>query len=148
MEGVRFSYSERGEILHVIRAGVLVRAGAPDDGEDSDVIHVSNGFTMYIEGDENTHQAQLSASRGKLDEAAMRLVAEDDVVLKNTDGDRLETEYLVWAHDSDRVHTDRPVAIYTSNGVIFGKGLESDARFESYRILQPSGEIPIDLSSR
>ncbi len=142
MEGVRLSYSERGKVQHVLVANQLIRSGADDNpAESKDFIEVEGGFTLYLGGDENLHQSKLTASKGTLDEASLRLVAENDVVLQNDVGDRLETEYLVWSEDSNRVYTNRAVAIYTEDGVLYGRGLESDGRFERYQILQPTGEM-------
>ena len=148
IENVRFAYSERGTVKHVLIAHQLSRTTRTRADEDSDaptegLILVEGGFTLFVDGDEQLHQASLSAQRGTLDEAHMRLEAEDKVVVTNRVGDRLETEYLVWSSDSDRVYTHRPVAIYTATGVIRGEGLESDNRFENYRILRPTGEIEV-----
>ena len=62
----------------------------------------------------------------------------------DAEGDVLETEYLVWSEDSNRVWTNRPVTIRTTDGVIYGEGLESDARFENYRIIKPRGEMVLE----
>ena len=43
----------------------------------------------------------------------------------------------------NRVYTHRPVTIHTATGIIRGEGLESDNRFENYRIIQPTGEIEV-----
>lgn len=148
LENVRFAYSERGEVKHVLVAQSLTRTSRTPREESSEdasagLIQVQGGFTLYIDGDEREHEASLSAKRGTLDEAHMRLEAEDKVIVTNRVGDRLETEYLVWSNDSDRVYTHRPVSIFTSTGVIRGEGLESDNRFENYRILKPTGEIDV-----
>jgi hypothetical protein len=34
--------------------------------------------------------------------------------------------------------------ITSKDGILYGEGLESDARFENYRILHPSGEIVLE----
>lgn len=148
LENVRFAYSERGEVKHVLLATSLTRTSRTsreesEAEEGAGLIQVQGGFTLYIDGDERQHEASLSAQRGILDEAQMRLEAEDKVVVTNRAGDRLETEYLVWSNDSDRVYTHRPVSIFTATGVIRGEGLESDNRFENYRILRPTGEIDV-----
>ena len=71
------------------------------------------------------------------------LIAIDDVVLINNEGEKLQTEYLVWSNDSDRVYTNRPVRIETLTGTLEGKGLESDSKFENYRILNPTGAFEL-----
>ena len=62
----------------------------------------------------------------------------------NKEGEKLNTEYLVWSNDSDRVHTNRPVRIESKSGTLEGNGLEADSKFENYRILNPIGafELP------
>lgn len=144
IENGRFQYSEHGTIIHVLKASVLSRTESGTAESSEDLVEVSDGFELFIGGDEQSHSAQMQAQIGWLDEKNLRLVAEDQVVLKNASGDILETEFLVWAEDSDRVWTNRPVTITTHDGILFGEGLESDARFENYRIIRPSGEIVLE----
>ena len=61
-------------------------------------------------------------------------------------GDTLLTELLYWSADSDRVHTPARVEVRTLEGILRGTGLESDARFERYRILEPTGTFVIDTT--
>lgn len=143
MEEVRLTYSERGNVQHVLVASQVVREPKNGNEDETESIAVDGGFTLYLGGDETTHASKLAAFKGTMDEAKLRLVAENQVVLENEAGDRLETEYLVWNEDSNRVYTNRAVTIYTADGVLHGRGLESDSRFESYRILQPTGELTV-----
>ena len=142
IHGGAFSYSEKGEIKNELQAGRLERWES--DGESSEVWRVSEGFTLYIDGDKLNHEAILSGGRGTYDADAGHLIAHDNVVLVNTEGERLMTEYLVWSNDSDRVHTNRPVSIETKTGTLNGKGLESDSRFENYRIIDPTGAFDLN----
>ena len=70
--------------------------------------HVDGGFTLYIGGTQAKHNAKLSAVRGTYDDEAGRLEAWEEVVLVNEEGERLETEHLIWSHDFDLVRTNRP----------------------------------------
>lgn len=142
IHGGSFSYSEKGVIRNELQAGRLERWES--DGETSEIWRVSEGFSLFIEGDKSNHEAILSGGRGIYDADVGHLIAHDNVVLVNTDGDKLMTEYLVWSNDSDRVHTNRPVSIETSSGILHGKGLESDSRFENYRIIDPTGAFEIE----
>ena len=132
-----FSYSEKGEIKNVLEAGKLERF------EDNDIWEVEDGFTLYISGDKTSNQATLSGGRGVYDSKIGHLIARDDVVLVNNEGDRLKTEYLVWSNDSDKVHTNRPVSVETSTGILFGRGLVADGSFENYKILEPTGSFDL-----
>jgi LPS export ABC transporter protein LptC len=136
-----FTYSERGETLHVLKAGELTRIEGGSAESPEDLVEVREGMELFIDGDEADHQAHLRAQWASLDEKKLRLVAEHEVVLSNRKGDVLETEYLGWAEDSNRVWTNRPVTITSEQGVLYGEGLESDGRFENYEIIRPKGEI-------
>ncbi|MDA0303424.1 MAG: LPS export ABC transporter periplasmic protein LptC [Bacteroidetes bacterium] len=144
IENGRFQYSEKGEVMHVLTASTLRRVEDGTAEKSEDLVEVSNGFELFLGGDEQDYEAHIQAQTGWLDEKNLRLVAKDQVVLRNVSGDVLETEYLVWAEDSDRVWTNRPVMITSKDGILYGEGLESDARFENYRILHPSGEIVLE----
>jgi len=138
MEDVRFSYSERGEIVHVLLARHITRT----EGSAA-TVEASGGITLYVDGDEKRHGAKMTARQGKLTESTFEVEAEYVVVVVNTAGDRLETEFITWSAESDLIRTDRPVVIYTAEGIIRGTGLESDSRFERYRILKPTGELDV-----
>lgn len=139
-----FRYSERGEILHELRASEMRREERGNAEVSEDIVEVRNGFELFIGGDSANHEAHMRAEWATLDEKNLRLVAKHAVTLRNVEGDILETEYLVWSEDSNRVWTNRPVTIRTADGVIFGEGLESDARFETYRIIRPRGEMLLE----
>ena len=132
-----FQYSEKGEVRNILEAGKLERF------ENNDIWQVDEGFTLYIEGDKSTNRAQLSGGRGTYDSKTGHLIARDGVLLVNSEGDKLKTEYLVWSHDSDKVHTNRSVSVETATGVLFGKGLEADGSFENYKILEPTGSFDL-----
>jgi LPS export ABC transporter protein LptC len=132
-----FQYSEKGKVRNVLDAGKLERF------ENNDIWQVDEGFTLYIAGDKMTNRATLSGGRGTYDSKTGHLIARDQVLLINSEGDKLKTEYLVWSHDSDQVHTNRAVSIETATGIIFGKGLEADGSFANYKILEPTGSFDL-----
>ena len=140
----KFTYSERGSTLHVLKAGEMTRIEGGSAESPEDLVEVRNGMELFIDGNESNHEAHLQAQWASLDEKNLRLVAEHEVVLSNRKGDILEKEYLVWAEDSNRVWTNRPVTITSDQGVLYGEGLESDGRFENYQIIRPKGEIILE----
>lgn len=143
-----FTYSERGQTLHVLKAGEMTRIEGGSAESPEDLVEVRNGMELFIDGNESNHEAHLQAQWASLDEKQLRLVAEHEVVLSNRKGDVLETEYLVWAEDSNRVWTNRPVTITSDQGILYGEGLESDGRFENYEIIRPKGEIILEGSEK
>jgi LPS export ABC transporter protein LptC len=143
-----FTYSERGNTLHVLKAGEMTRIEGGSAESPEDLVEVRKGMELFIDGDESDHEAHLQAQWASLDEKQLRLVAEHEVILSNRKGDVLETEYLVWAEDSNRVWTNRAVTITSDQGILYGEGLESDGRFENYEIIRPKGEIILEGSEK
>ena len=143
-----FEYTERGKVIQSLRASRLERWESEDDADEGPSLwHVDQGFTLFIGGTQTRHSARLSAVRGTYDDQSNRLEAWEEVVLVNHEGDRLLTEHLVWSHDSDLVHTDRPVEIETAQGVLRGRGLRADSQFEKYEILAPTGSFDLGMDS-
>lgn len=141
-----FEYTERGKLVQALEANRLERWDNPkgkSDQENVPLWQVSEGFTLFIGGNRERHAATLQADRGTYNDQAGRLEAWDNVVLVNTQGERLETEHLIWSHDSDLVYTKRPVSIETVQGLLRGRGLRSDSRFERYEILNPTGSFDV-----
>lgn len=141
-----FEYTERGKVIQSLQASHLERWET--EGEESEVPslwHVDQGFTLFIGGTQTSHSARLSAVRGTYDDQSSRLEAWEEVVLVNQQGERLLTEHLVWSHDSDLVHTDRPVEIETAQGILRGRGLRADSQFEKYEILAPTGSFDLGM---
>lgn len=143
-----FTYSERGNTMHVLKAGEMTRIEGGSAESPEDLVEVRKGMELFIDGDESDHEAHLKAQWASLDEKQLRLVAEHEVILSNRKGDVLETEYLVWAEDSNRVWTNRAVTITSDQGILYGEGLESDGRFENYEIIRPKGEIILEGSEK
>ncbi len=150
VEGGYFEYTERGEVIQALEAAKLER-WENESSEDNALLdplwQVDEGFTLYIGGTKTSHTARLSAVRGTYDDQAGRLEAWENVELVNESGDRMQTEHLIWSHDSDLVRTNRPVEIHTAQGVLRGRGLRADSRFERYEILSPTGSFELGVDA-
>ena len=141
MTGAILEYSEMGVPSHRLRAGTMERSS-----EEEAVWTVGEGFVLDVLAKDGAGSAALSADRGTFEETSRFLKAEGNVQLVGEGGDTLLTELLYWSADSDRVHTPAAVEVLTPTGVLRGTGLESDARFERYTILQPTGTFLIDTT--
>jgi LPS export ABC transporter protein LptC len=149
VEGGYFEYTERGEVVQSLEAARLERweqETSDSETELDPLWQVDEGFTLYIGGTKTQHNARLSAIRGTYDDQQGRLEAWEEVVLVNEAGDMLLTEHLIWSHDSDLVRTQRPVEIRTAQGVLRGRGLKADSRFERYEILAPTGSFELGMT--
>jgi LPS export ABC transporter protein LptC len=85
--------------------------------------------------------ATLRANYGVRYEQTKRMEAKYDVVVVNRNGEKLETEKLLWDEQAGKIYTDAPVRITTGREIIMGKGLESNQDFSRYEIKQVTGQI-------
>ena len=141
IDGADMQYSEDGVPTHRLRAAHMERAA-----EEEAAWLVSGGFELEVLDGEGGDGAVLHADEGRFEEDNRHLEARGGVSLIGPSGDTLLTELLFWSADSDRVHTPARVEVRTSEGTLRGTGLESDARFERYRILRPTGTFVIDTT--
>jgi LPS export ABC transporter protein LptC len=91
--------------------------------------------------------ATLRANYGVRYENTKRMEAKYNVVVVNKNGEKLETEKLIWDQNLGRIYTDAAVKITTGKEVITGKGLESNQDFSRYEIKQVTGQIHLKNES-
>lgn len=72
-----------------------------------------------------------------------RLEARNNVVVENIEGEKLETEHLIWDQKADRIYSEVFTKITSPDRVIFGDGFESNQDFSRYRILKVRGVIDL-----
>jgi LPS export ABC transporter protein LptC len=72
--------------------------------------------------------------------------AKGNVIVRNTKGDVLNTEYMVWDEQKEIIYSNKFVKISTGTDIILGEGFEADQTFEKWRILKVKGSISIDNS--
>lgn len=65
--------------------------------------------------------------------------AQYDVVAINSEGDQLDTEFLVWNRDKETISTDQLVKMSTSDGIIYGDGFISNQEFTSWEVINGRG---------
>ena len=111
--------------------------------EESKIV-ANKGFKMtFYSSNGDSEEAWLTAEKGDYLEKQAIFHAFGNVKLVNADQEYLLTEELVFFQDSDLIKSDDWVTIATKNGMIYGKGLESNSSFTEYRILQPTGKFNV-----
>ena len=75
------------------------------------------------------------------------MIAEDSVIVRNSEGKMLQTELLTWDKESSKIFTDKFVKITTPTEVLFGDGLEAEQDFSRYEILNIKGRIKVEEDS-
>ncbi|HTL83330.1 MAG TPA: LPS export ABC transporter periplasmic protein LptC [Bacteroidia bacterium] len=98
-------------------------------------------------------ESSLTAEYAIRREREQIMEAKRKVVVVNAAGDKLETEHLIWDGAKDSIFTKAFVKITTADQVLIGDGMVSDAMFNHYRIIHPTGvfslnEAPDDSVSK
>ena len=134
-----YVYTESGKMLNRLVASKLERYDATGNKK----IVVSGGFTFYTYDSLEQVSSTLTAENGTFFEEEEIFVATDDVELKNTRGETLNTEKLTWWQRQDRVFTNTLVKITTEDGILWGDSLESNSSFDNYKLIRPRGELDV-----
>jgi LPS export ABC transporter protein LptC len=134
-----YTYSENGHIKNTLKAAQIDQY----DGDEG-YIEANGGFEMDFFDSLQVEEARLTAKHGNYSNKTKVLRAWEKVELSNREGEKLETEALIFSQDSNRIYTDQFVVIKTKSGTIYGHGLESNSNFTKYKILKPSGEMIVN----
>ncbi len=90
-------------------------------------------------------QAELFARKAIRYNSEKRSKATGQVVLRNQQGEQLETEVLSWDEQSGTLYTDAPVKITRQDEVLFGNGLTGNSDFSKYEMLNITGRVKLNL---
>ena len=99
-------------------------------------------FVTFFDDDEKI-SSTLRADYGVRYDLSKRMEAKYSVEVVNKNGEKLETERLIWDENNKRIYTDAFVKITTASEVIRGKGMESNQDFTKYQIKQVTGTIQL-----
>lgn len=72
------------------------------------------------------------------------MVAENNVVATNSQGQKLYTEQLTWDQEKHSIFTEKKVKVVTDGKILFGDGLVADESFENWEITHPTADIDLD----
>jgi len=143
MKGVEILFSDSAVVRVRLTGPVMLRHLDPSD--------IKQEFTEGVEVDffNNNRKVtgHLTANYGVRMENQAKAIVRDSVVWESVNGDRLETEELIWDERTQKVYTDKFVTITRPDEIIYGYGFEADQDFTYSRIKAVEGTIKIeDLS--
>ena len=72
------------------------------------------------------------------------VIVRDSVFWRSIDGQRLETEELIWREKTGKIFTKKFAKIETRTETIYGHGFEADQDFTNARIQQVEGIVTVD----
>ncbi|MBK9284540.1 MAG: LPS export ABC transporter periplasmic protein LptC [Sphingobacteriaceae bacterium] len=104
---------------------------------------LTNGLFVTFYDDEEKISSTLKARYGVRFDHSKRMEAKYGVEVINRDGNKLETEKLIWDEPKKLIYTDAHVKITTEKEIITGKGLESNQDFTKYSLKEITGILKI-----
>lgn len=89
----------------------------------------------------------LKANYGISYDDTKRMEAKYNVEVVNVNGEKLNTEHLIWDEQHKKIISDAFVKITTAKQIIMGNGLEANQDFTMYEIKDITGTIKLDDSN-
>ena len=103
------------------------------------IILDENVVVDFFDLQEN-HASTLFSDKSEINEKSNDMLAIGNVIAKSDSGITLFTERLQWIAKDEKLFTKDSIMITTlEKDTLFGKGFESNADLENWRILNPSG---------
>lgn len=102
------------------------------------------GIEVYFYEGEDKIIGEITANFARYTESKGLWEVRENVVAINDEGEKLETELLFWDENKDLIYTDNYVRITQKDQIIMGNGLESDTKFNSWKIKNVTATIYID----
>lgn len=139
VDSLHLLYTEEGQLVAEVTAPLM--RNMTREGGDFD--EFPQGIEVLAYDDSGRVNSMIRASyaiyqrKDKLWDARYRVVA------VNEQGDSIETEQIFWDEQHKRVYTSANVKVRTSQATLFGRGFESDDRFENWEIKEPTGVISV-----
>jgi len=139
------------EILYSDSAMVRVRITGPTMLYHLDRSSPHQEFTDGVNVDffdaEGNITSQLTAQYGVRYENRGEVIVRDSVVWNSTEGEKLETEELIWNENRSKIYTKKFVVITRPDEIVYGHGFEADQDFSYSRINAIEGRIKGDESA-
>ncbi|MCS6990410.1 MAG: LPS export ABC transporter periplasmic protein LptC [Chitinophagales bacterium] len=140
---VRLVYSQSGQIKAELEAPLMVRTV---EGEKI-TTELPEGLLLRFFDEKLQEQSRLTADYGVVYEHADEMIARNRVVATNINGDKLETEELIWNQKTRRIYSDKFVRITTGDEMMFGDGFESNEDLTNYKIRKIRGTVRLEGSA-
>lgn len=105
-----------------------------------------NGILVDFYDDSNRVNGYISANYAIRHEKTNIMEADNNVVVLNKKGEKLNTEQLFWDENKHRIYTNKYVQITTATEIIYGDGLESNEDFTRYTITNIRGTVMLNNS--
>lgn len=103
-----------------------------------------DGVSVDFFGPEGAITSQLDARYGLRLENKNEVVVRDSVVWQSVEGEKIETEELIWDERRRKIYTNKFVVITRPDEIIYGHGFEADQDFTYSRINAIEGRLKVE----
>jgi LPS export ABC transporter protein LptC len=134
---VTINYTDSGYTKARVKAPILERYAT----DEKNYTEMRNGISVDFLNKTGSIESFLKAKYAIRYDREKRMVARNDVVVLNVDGDTLRTEELTWEESTQRVYSNKFVRITTKTEIIMGDGFESDITFKNPKIYKIRGIV-------
>ncbi|MCB0614572.1 MAG: LPS export ABC transporter periplasmic protein LptC [Phaeodactylibacter sp.] len=103
-----------------------------------------DGVSVDFFGPEGAITSQLDARYGLRMENRNEVIVRDSVVWQSVEGEKIESEELIWDERQRKIYTNKFVVITRPDEIIYGHGFEADQDFNYSRINAIEGRLKVD----
>jgi LPS export ABC transporter protein LptC len=140
---VEWLYTKNGQASFVLKSPTIERYGG-----DEPYLEFPKGLEINSFEITGQKDASLRADYAIKNLSTSIIEARGMVILENAEGEKLETEYLIWDENKEQIYTKEFVKITKSNQVIMGEGFVSDIYFSKYSLKKSRGAIEAGLTKK
>lgn len=136
---VQALYSDLGKVKAQLLAPVMNHMDDPKNP----YTELPSGLLLYFYDDSLQIQSKLSAGYGISYDNSDEMIARNNVVVISENGDKLESEELIWSQKTEKIRSDKFVKITTDDEIIYGDGFESNDDLTNYVIKKIRGTFKL-----
>jgi LPS export ABC transporter protein LptC len=141
-ENATVIYTDSARHKFKLQAALIEQFGGNDPYQVA-----QKGVNVDFYDDSGRANGHISSNYAIRHEKSGLMEADNNVVMVNKKGEKLNTEQLFWDQSRHRIYTSKFVQIKTETEIIYGDGLESNEDFTDYRITNIRGSIMLNNPS-
>jgi LPS export ABC transporter protein LptC len=132
-------YSDQGNVKARLKAPVMKHNDDPKNA----YTELPAGLLLEFYNDKMKIQSTLTSKFGISYDNTDEMIARDSVIVISENGDKLESEELIWNQKTQKIRSEKFVKITTDDEVIFGDGFESNQDISNYKIKKIRGSFKL-----
>jgi LPS export ABC transporter protein LptC len=134
---IRYSDSAKAKVL--MKAPLINRFTS---GSET-YTEMPEGMHVIFYTDSGTVDSEITSNYARYYPNDKYIEAKYNVIVKNSEGDILSTEHLIWEMETEQIRSREFVKITTGDEIIYGDGLVANQDFTKYEISHIKGIISV-----